>query len=186
MYNMKKTWRKWNNEEVKYLKENYGIKLSKEIAVDLNRTYKSVIKKSETLKITMSIKKKMEKFLKNHAQKKKFEEKPINYFIAGYVAGEGCFTKIRNKTGMYFRFAVVVSSLDQELILMCRKQIGVGNIKKYKKRKSHWKDNCGLYIQNQKEIYTNLIPFMDKFLLESHKKIQFKMWKKEFYDKYNL
>lgn len=127
--------RRWNKADEEYLINNYPNKKLKEIARHLNRTYKSLIKKINRLKITISSK---EKFLNllNNAKKTEFKEESINYFLAGLIAGEGSFTKKPDKG---FVFSIKMADRDKDILDELKNILNAGCIYLYKKRKEDWK-----------------------------------------------
>lgn len=175
--------KRWNKNDEKYLLQNYPNMKLKEIARNLNRTYKSLLSKTNRLKITISSEEKFVNLLRN-SKKMDFTTEPINYFLAGLIAGEGCFTKKSKLKG--FSFSIKMADRDKEILEELKKIINAGYIYLYKKRKNLWEDECVFIIQSQIDIHTKLIPFMNKFLLGSFKRKQFLRWKEEFYTYYKI
>ncbi|WP_353095925.1 hypothetical protein [Tissierella praeacuta] len=69
-------YKKWSCDEIKYLKDNYGIKDIGEIQNELQRSRDSIFKKAKRLNLTSTV--------------KKWEEKEVNYLIEkwGHVSIE--------------------------------------------------------------------------------------------------
>jgi len=102
------------------------------------------------------------------------------YWLGGFIAGEGSFGAYpklyeNRKNQLTISFVVEVNKNDTKIITLLQKTINCGNVKDNFKRNNIIR----FYICNKKDIINKLIPFCDKYLLESHKKKQYKTWKKE-------
>lgn len=178
---IKRAYKKWIPKEIDYLKNNIGKKSYREIAITLNRNRKSVKHKAERigLKSPNFIRKK-EIISRNDPcifDINDFE----NYFLAGFVAGEGCFTTAKSKPGVAI-FQIHMSADDSKILHRFKEKIKCGYITFYKKRNKKWKDETILRISSHYDIHTRIIPFFKTYLLEyTHKYQQFADWVQKYY-----
>lgn len=178
-----RTIQKWTKKEECFLRKNYIDLPSKEIAKLMTRSKKSVRRKAERMKLTVNYTKRMRyKLLK--CKPIVFKDEPINYFIAGFIAGEGSFF-LKGKNQLP-GFAVQLAIDDKEMINIIKKKIGVGSIYKFKKRNNRWKDGIHYKVSNQIHLYKYIIPFMNRFLIFSRKKRQYQIWKKRFMERWGI
>jgi len=81
---------KWSEDNIRYLKENYGKIKAKEIAAVLGRSYDAIHKKARSLKL-IGDRGINRKYTVNHNY---FSEVTLeNSYWAGFIAADGCITK---------------------------------------------------------------------------------------------
>ena len=99
----------------------------------------------------------------------------LNYWIGGFIAGEGCFGIYKNKNrkgNKNIIFALEVHIRDKEIIKLIQKTIGCGNIFIRSERKA-----IRFYIGGRQDITNLLIPFCDKYIIGSYKQKQYIIWR---------
>lgn len=107
------------------------------------------------------------------------------YFIAGFVAGEGSFGiyKIKGKPNSYVvEFIVEVNKRDLKILKEIQKAVKCGYIYGgYKKRPNMVR----FKVSGKKDLINKVIPFMDKYLMGSYKRKQYKKWRKRIKETWN-
>lgn len=98
----------------------------------------------------------------------------INYFIAGFIAGEGCFYWKTSNT-----FTVEVHIRDKNIIFLIQRTLKCGVVKVYKYRPKMIR----YYVTGNYYLKKYIIPFFDKYLITSYKKIQYNEWRKKVFAK---
>jgi hypothetical protein len=103
--------------------------------------------------------------------------------LAGFVAGEGCFTS--SPRGTFFAdgtprrkfiFSVAVASRDIELLERLRAHLG-GAISIRPPGKAHHQPIALFAVRSHLAHHQRTIPFMQRFLLQSQKRRQFEAWR---------
>lgn len=102
-------------------------------------------------------------------------ENKENYFLAGFIAGEGCF--YANIGKCFYEFTITCHERDIEVLEKIKAILG-GSVKKYPSRPTMVRHQVG-GIYHIREV---IIPFMDEYLLYSHKKFQYLDWKQKVLD----
>lgn len=110
--------------------------------------------------------------------------RPLNpYWISGFADGEGCFNidihlQDTTKWGVQMQpeFTLVQHERDVELLKDCQKNVGCGKVATNRKdstsTRKHWR------VKNLDELNNTLIPFFDKYPLQTQKKVEFERFKK--------
>lgn len=100
------------------------------------------------------------------------------YFLAGFIAGEGCFGiyKLKKRPNSYnILFTIEVNKKDLRILKEIKKALKCGHLHgRYKRPKI-----VRFQISNKREIIDKLIPFMDRYLIASYKKKQYERWRKK-------
>ena len=177
----KRKIRRWTKEEEAFLEEKYAKLEILELCAELNRTYKSVIRKAEEMGL-MNNYNRFELWSSRirNGKKSEYVASPIAWFVAGYVAGEGSFHIRKSEGRKQFGFTVGVGIPDKALIEKAQKTLRCGHIYEYSRQKEHWEDTIVLQVLKTKDLYLKVIPFFDKFLIfESRKLKQYEKWKGE-------
>lgn len=99
----------------------------------------------------------------------------INSFIAGFIAGEGCFATYKrlNKDYFTFIFAVGVHKRDLDMLNLIKTKLGGGSINFPKKRPNM----CTYRITVSRNNWHKVILFFDRYLTHSYKRQQYLKWK---------
>jgi hypothetical protein len=128
---------KWSEEEVFYLKSNFGKENAREIAKKLNRGYDGVHKKAQSLGL-VGDKGINRKFTLNHD----FFENPnaINSYWAGFIAADGCITSGYLKIMIHIKDLAILEKFKEDCGY-------TGSIYVDKKR-----DRCSIEIRSKKMI----------------------------------
>jgi hypothetical protein len=116
---------KWSEDNIRYLKENYGKIKAKEIAAVLGRSYDAIHKKARSLKL-IGDRGINRKYTVNHNY---FSEVTLeNSYWAGFIAADGCITKNYVK--------IMIAQKDLKILEQFKKDIQyTGPIYISKKRK---------------------------------------------------
>jgi hypothetical protein len=101
---------------------------------------------------------------------------PLASFIAGVIAGEGCFTSTGSPRPR-FRFAVGLGGVDASTCELLHTYFGVGSIWFSPRRKAHYDDEVTFSVQSLKDLVEVVVPFADQHLLHSHKRDQYLAWR---------
>ena len=105
--------------------------------------------------------------------------------VAGFVAGEGCFTRSPSgKTfpdgspGVKFVFTIQVAAHDRGLLEAVRAAIGSGSISADRPpARPGWQPTVRFDVRSHRAHRRHTIPFMEAHLLPSHKRQQFEAWR---------
>jgi hypothetical protein len=106
----------------------------------------------------------------------------IRHFLAGFVCGEGCFTKSKLKeprNSIAYSFALTQHKRDRSLLELLKKELGCGEIY-FSKSRNTYDYRC----QKQKDLVEKVIPYFDGYL-KGYKKKQFERWRDELIPYYN-
>ena len=107
-------------------------------------------------------------------------------YIAGFIDGEGCFyLTYRSETRYdrpgnpkYFRwtpyFAISIREDDKEILGKIKNTLDCGNV--YILNRKGGDKMAHFIIQNIDDLYTNILPFFEKYPLIAKKKHDFKLW----------
>jgi hypothetical protein len=104
----------------------------------------------------------------------------IACFIAGFVAGEGCFTG--REDGTRFRFEVGLGSLDRHMCEGLHGFLGAGHIYDSSRREEHHDDQTAYMVQSLRELIDVVVTFMDAHLPPSYKREQYLDWRERLLD----
>ncbi len=98
----------------------------------------------------------------------------VNSFIAGFIAGEGCFYfTMKSERYCYFVFVVEVHERDLKVLHLIKETLGGGYVRQYPSRPHIARYNMVIGIKN----YKGIIQFFDTYLPISYKKTQYEVWK---------
>lgn len=95
-------------------------------------------------------------------------------YLAGFIAGEGCFTRKRH-TG--FVFVVSLAEVDAAMCELLRAFFGVGHVRTYPRRQPHYDDEVTYVVTKMRDLLDVIVPFMDEHLLPCHKRTQYEVWR---------
>ncbi len=95
-------------------------------------------------------------------------------FLGGFVAAEGCFT---GSGARRFCFSVGLGAVDDATCLGFQEFLGVGNVRRYARRKAHYDDEVQFSVQSVRELVEVVVPFMDAHLPPSYKRSQYLEWR---------
>jgi hypothetical protein len=108
----------------------------------------------------------------------------IGFTLGGVVAGEGCFTTVRQRRPyrdgaprLKFVFSVTMARRDLLLLEALRAFLGYGAIQHYRRGRNHWQPTSVLRIHSIWAQQNATIPFADAFLLPCEKRRQFERWR---------
>ena len=99
----------------------------------------------------------------------------IAAFVGGFVAAEGTFGS--SNRGTRFKFAVGLGATDASTCLVLQEYFGCGGIYRWPRRKPHYDDECAFAIQSLVDHIEVTVAFMDVHLPESHKRMQYLVWR---------
>jgi hypothetical protein len=111
------------------------------------------------------------------------------HFLGGLVAGEGSY--IETTTGASFVggeprkrfiFSLTLASWDRRVVHALRSFLGVGGVYDTTAPHAHWQPTTTLRVQSHMANRRVVIPFSDRFLPPSHKRVQFERWRAAFDD----
>lgn len=95
----------------------------------------------------------------------------INYWIGGFIAGEAHFSFYRPKRGgIVVQLSIGLHENDTAVLEMIQQVLGGIIYKQPSKKAVHYR------VSSKKEVAA-LITFCDKYLLPSHKREQYMVWK---------
>ncbi|MGQ0803647.1 MAG: LAGLIDADG family homing endonuclease [Actinomycetota bacterium] len=101
-------------------------------------------------------------------------------FLAGFIAGEGCFSGHSN--GNRFIFEVGLGAVDRMMCRALEDFLSVGHIYDSPRRKEHHDDQSAFMVQSLKDLVCTVIPFMDEHLPRSYQRAQYLDWHKRLLD----
>jgi hypothetical protein len=108
---------------------------------------------------------------------------PSPFTLAGFVAGEGCFSVTRKlppfadgDPRLRFVFTVQVATRDRPLLEALRRDLGVGSVRDRPRRRSHWEPSSTFTVASLRAHRRAVIPYFDRFLLCGAKRRQFELW----------
>jgi hypothetical protein len=110
---------------------------------------------------------------------------PISsWVLAGFVAGEGTFTRATldggsNGPRRTLAFAVGLGATDREMCEHLRALLGVGRVRWYPRRQPHYDDEVVYAVRAFGDLIDVVVPFMDEHLPASHKRSQYEGWRAE-------
>jgi hypothetical protein len=99
---------------------------------------------------------------------------PTAAFLGGFIAGEGCFS-VRDG-GRRFVFSVEVAARDAQILETLRDFLGAGSITHSAPRREGWQPEAALEVTGRRQNLERTVPFMLRWLPESHKREQFATW----------
>ncbi len=116
------------------------------------------------------------------------DDEALNYFIAGYVSGEGSFYISAPKSSagqLQCGFSLKVRDDDRELVEMVRlalDQAGRIYLIEAKRYQYEWdgvkrQDAVTLMIRRLSELVNTVIPFFDRYPLRGKKRANYDLWK---------
>jgi hypothetical protein len=101
-------------------------------------------------------------------------------WIAGFVAGEGTFT--RSGQPPVFTFAVGLGASDAGMCDTMKTFFGVGSVRHYPRRKAHYDDEVCYAVRALRDLAEVIVPFMDEHLPPSYKRRQYEAWREQLLD----
>lgn len=105
-------------------------------------------------------------------------------FIAGFIAGEGCFTGTSRPCGTrQYVFQVGLSLPDEPILHRIKDCMGVGRISLHKQKNPDHQALVMYSVARRRDLATVIIPFMDRYLtlLPCHKSTQYSEWRAKFF-----
>lgn len=179
----------WTEKEIEKLKSLYPASNTEDLAKNLGKTKYAVRKKASRLNI-----KKKENFELENKLKKidipDFDNTELNWFISGFVAGEGSFSASKNKDRPHkrYRFGITMAQRDGKILKKIKKYFkNAGKYYETESRQEEWKPQAIYTVQDIPHLIKIVIPFFKKHnFKEAHKQKQFDEWKKRLLDDYNI
>ncbi|HLE29913.1 MAG TPA: LAGLIDADG family homing endonuclease [Anaerolineales bacterium] len=113
----------------------------------------------------------------------------LNYFIAGFVAGEGSFFVTTSTTTTWPQvtcaFSIKIRADDREMLEIIRRALKFSGAIHYlpsRRYQYSWNsikrhDAVMLIIRDHDELMSYVIPFFDRYLLHSQKRRNYEIWK---------
>ena len=105
--------------------------------------------------------------------------RPDTDVVAGFIAGEGCFTSGGHRD---CRFVVSLGATDSEMVDFLKGFFGVGHTYWYARRKDHYDDEAIYAVRALRDLVEVIVPFMDEHLPPCHKRVQYEAWRSELVD----
>jgi LAGLIDADG endonuclease len=102
------------------------------------------------------------------------------YFLAGFAAGEGCFSGTSN--GNRFIFEVGLGASDRQMCELFRFLLGIGHLYDSPRRQADYDDESSFRTQALRELLDVVVPFMDAHLPPSYKRKQYLAWRERLLD----
>ena len=102
-------------------------------------------------------------------------------FIAGYIAGEGCFSvSDKPNGGKQFQFVVTVAADEVDMLEAMKRRFGVGNITDRAPSDIGKKPVKVYRVGSYRELWFHVVPFIDAVGLgPTHKAEQYAEWRAE-------
>lgn len=94
--------------------------------------------------------------------------------IAGFVVGEGCFTRTGTRS---FTFKVGLGRIDRGMCETMQEFFGCGFIVDSPRRKPHYDDESAYVVRAFPDLTGVIVPFMDAHLPPSYKRSQYERWR---------
>lgn len=104
----------------------------------------------------------------------------IAAFLAGFAAGEGCFSG--SADGRRFIFEVGLGAIDRGMCEALHEFLGVGFVRDYPRRQPHYDDETTYSVQSIRDLIDVVVPFMDEHLPASYKREQYVEWRARLLD----
>jgi len=106
----------------------------------------------------------------------------VGFWLGGFVAGEGCFSILGKNdpdptARRRFVFEVGLASRDRAVLELLQRTLGVGSINDQPPRNERWQPESSYRVSTILSHERATIPFMDRYLLPSHKREQYEAWK---------
>jgi len=172
---------KWTEDEVKYLKENYGETDNQKLMEVLDRSEEAVKAKSKRLGLQKRDNHYLLKRIESISEPE-YNKQGFNDFICGFVAGEGSFISRTRQTGSKrFSFQIALAEVDESILHQIRDYLGCGRIYTWDdKRKSDWQRKVTYVVEDIPNNYVKIRKFFkNNELRNTHKQEQFEEWCEE-------
>ncbi|HEX2850895.1 MAG TPA: LAGLIDADG family homing endonuclease [Acidimicrobiales bacterium] len=108
----------------------------------------------------------------------------IGYTLGGLIAGEGCFSVARRQESfrdgsprLRFVFAMSLADRDLALLVALQQALHAGAIRHEPARSERWLAQVVLTVTGERSHLRSTIPFCERFLLPSAKRVQFEQWR---------
>lgn len=101
-------------------------------------------------------------------------------YVAGFVAGEGCFVVSANRRS--FTFSVALGAVDAVMCHALHDFFGVGHVRAYPRRREHYDDEVVFVVRKTADLVHVIVPFMDAHLPPSYKLTQYEAWRVQLLD----
>ena len=128
-----------------------------------------------------------------HGGGRRFESGQVHpkhdgYMFGGLVAGEGSFyvaaahppTRQDGSARLRFWFGITMAERDRALLEALHLLLGVGSIELRASRNGRWLPTCRFSVSSRLAHRQVTVPFFDKHLLPSAKRLQFDAWRESF------
>jgi hypothetical protein len=112
------------------------------------------------------------------------DERPASgWSLAGFVAGEGCFSITRKlppfqdgDPRLRFVFAIETASRDRPLLDLLCARLAIGKVTDHPQRRAAWQPTSTFRVASLRAHRSAVIPFMDRFLVAGQKRHHFELW----------
>jgi len=173
----------YSDEEEKFIEDNYYNLTYSEMSEKLNRTEGAIKSKANRMGLFEE-----DNDIRRRAKiidSTIFDKAHMNYFISGFVSGEGSFSRESQRRS--YKFEICVSSKDRELIEKIMQYFGnIGNIHSSERVAAN-EEMVTWQVSSASELAAVIIPFFEEVgMLESNKEKQYIEWKENFLDDYNI
>lgn len=179
---------RWTDDEVETLKQMYPRHLDRVVADELDRSKSSISNKATSLGLSKDENYQIRSQIHERGVPE-FEDKEFAHFIAGFVAGEGCFTynSRNNRDSTYFQFRISMSEVDSDILEDIQDFFGVGEIYHHERDNENWEDEERYAVVSAVDLGSVIIPFFDQYgFYNAHKQEQYDEWRTEFVEEYNV
>jgi hypothetical protein len=110
-------------------------------------------------------------------------EKLSPHFVAGFVAGEGCFCvsvskhqTLKRRIEVRPEFEIELRADDAAILEKIRNLIGCGTIYRLDYKRYKWAPHAKLKVSNIIDLKNKIIPFFTKYPLQAKKARSFALW----------
>ena len=112
-------------------------------------------------------------------------EKLSPHYVAGFVAGEGCFCvsvskhkTLKRRIEVRPEFEIELRHDDAVILEKIRKILGCGSIYKLNYERYGWAPHVKFKVSNIADLKEKIIPFFTKYPLQAKKQASFAIWAK--------
>lgn len=83
-------------------------------------------------------------------------------------------------------FSVGLSATDASVCDAFRAFLGAGRLVRYRRRRPHYDDEVAFVVTRMRDLVEVVVPFMDAHLPDSHKRVQYEVWRADLFAYWNV
>jgi predicted transcriptional regulator len=180
----------YTEEELEYMRENYGSKTNDEIARELGRTKESIRSKAYRMGMSKNEETVVSRridvgdyndYVKNRATR----DKDYSNFVSGIIVGEASFIYEENKNK--FSFSIGMTGKDKETVQFIRDHLDVGSVYQWNSDIDSEEEVFELKIGSEQELIEEIIPYVQENLNRDSAKWQkFIEWRDKLLEKHGF